>query len=188
MNVIVTDTGFDADDWTGTVVPLSDLTDGAEAVDLLSDADPSALADRLSSLRFIRVDFPSFADGRGFTIARQLRLMGYDGRLRARGRRQPPVRREWPRPASSLGTADNRRAITTTSVHWWCAARAVALSLLFAARRHQGAASAYGRDGSRGGALLSQAKTAVSARACVRACAGVCVCCVCAAVCSFGRY
>ena len=85
MNVIVTDTGFDADDWTGTVVPLSDLTDGAEAVDLLSDADPSALADRLSSLRFIRVDFPSFADGRGFTIARQLRLMGYDGRLRARG-------------------------------------------------------------------------------------------------------
>ena len=33
----------------------------------------------------IRVDFPSFADGRGFTIARVLRLMGYDGRLRARG-------------------------------------------------------------------------------------------------------
>jgi uncharacterized protein (DUF934 family) len=33
----------------------------------------------------IRVDFPSSADGRGFTIARQLRLRGFTGRLRARG-------------------------------------------------------------------------------------------------------
>jgi uncharacterized protein (DUF934 family) len=33
----------------------------------------------------IRVDFPNFADGRGFTIARQLRLRGYKGRMRARG-------------------------------------------------------------------------------------------------------
>ena len=33
----------------------------------------------------VRVDFPSFADGRGFTIARRLRLMGYGGRLRAAG-------------------------------------------------------------------------------------------------------
>lgn len=33
----------------------------------------------------IRVDFPEFADGRGMTIARQLRLMGYRGRLRAKG-------------------------------------------------------------------------------------------------------
>jgi uncharacterized protein (DUF934 family) len=33
----------------------------------------------------VRVDFPSFADGRGFTIARMLRLKGYTGRLRARG-------------------------------------------------------------------------------------------------------
>ena len=30
-------------------------------------------------------DFPSFADGRGFTLARRLRLIGYKGRLRARG-------------------------------------------------------------------------------------------------------
>jgi uncharacterized protein (DUF934 family) len=33
----------------------------------------------------IRVDFPSSADGRGFSIARALRLRGYRGRLRARG-------------------------------------------------------------------------------------------------------
>ena len=45
----------------------------------------ATLAGKLSGLHLIRVDFPSFADGRGFTIARQLRLMGYDGVLRARG-------------------------------------------------------------------------------------------------------
>ncbi|MBT26399.1 MAG: oxidoreductase [Rhodobacteraceae bacterium] len=43
------------------------------------------MAARLDRLEMIRVDFPSFADGRGFTIARRLRLMGYTGRLRAKG-------------------------------------------------------------------------------------------------------
>ena len=33
----------------------------------------------------IRIAFPSFADGRGFTLARQLRDMGFSGRLRAFG-------------------------------------------------------------------------------------------------------
>lgn len=78
MTVIVTDTGFGTDDWTG-------VTNGATALDLPSDTDPATLVDQLEGVTFIRVDFPSFADGRGFTIARQLRLMGYDGRLRARG-------------------------------------------------------------------------------------------------------
>lgn len=85
MNVIVTDTGFAADDWTGPIVSLEDASDGTEAVDLSSDTDPSEISEKLLSLRMIRVDFPSFADGRGFTIARQLRLLGYQGRLRARG-------------------------------------------------------------------------------------------------------
>ena len=33
----------------------------------------------------IRIDFPSFADGRGFTLAARLRRLGYRGRLRAKG-------------------------------------------------------------------------------------------------------
>ena len=37
-------------------------------------------------LRMIRIDFPSFADGRGFTLARLIRLLGFTGRLRAKGR------------------------------------------------------------------------------------------------------
>ncbi|CUH66718.1 hypothetical protein TG4357_02597 [Thalassovita gelatinovora] len=85
MSVIVTDTGFQADDFTGEFVAFSDVNDATDAIDLGPDADPHDLADRLPALQMIRVDFPSFADGRGFTIARQLRLMGYRGRLRATG-------------------------------------------------------------------------------------------------------
>jgi uncharacterized protein (DUF934 family) len=33
----------------------------------------------------IRIDFPNFADGRGFTLARLIRLLGFTGRLRAKG-------------------------------------------------------------------------------------------------------
>ena len=84
MSVIVTDTGFQAEDFTGSIVALSDYN-GETAVDLSSACDPQLLADHLNTLEFVRVDFPSFADGRGFTIGRQLRLMGYTGRLRAKG-------------------------------------------------------------------------------------------------------
>ncbi|WP_299843431.1 DUF934 domain-containing protein [uncultured Roseovarius sp.] len=85
MSVIVTDTGFAPDGWNESFSPLSDATAQDHSIDLTSDSDPTELNDRLADLRMIRVDFPSFADGRGFTIARQLRLMGYDGRLRAKG-------------------------------------------------------------------------------------------------------
>ena len=70
MSVIVTDDGFATDTWTGDVLEVA------------SDADPNSIA---LDAPLIRVDFPSFADGRGFTIARLLRLRGYEGRLRARG-------------------------------------------------------------------------------------------------------
>ena len=85
MTVIITDTGFAPDGWNEEFVPLAEATDASEVLDLPSDADPQALKDRLDSLRMVRVDFPSFADGRGFTIARQLRLLGYKGHLRAKG-------------------------------------------------------------------------------------------------------
>ncbi len=87
MSVIVQDSGFVADDWDRGFTPLDDLpaNDTACCVDVPSDADPAGLANRLSKIDMIRVDFPSSADGRGFTIARRLRLMGYEGRLRAHG-------------------------------------------------------------------------------------------------------
>ncbi|NVO55061.1 DUF934 domain-containing protein [Rhodobacteraceae bacterium B1Z28] len=85
MNVIVTDEGFSPDDWTDGFVTLDDAANDVVALDVNSDTDPDELYDRLGSAQLVRVDFPSFADGRGFTIARTLRLKGYTGRLRAKG-------------------------------------------------------------------------------------------------------
>lgn len=48
--------------------------------------EPSALAQALPRLGLISIAFPSFADGRGFSLARLLRRAGYSGELRASGR------------------------------------------------------------------------------------------------------
>jgi uncharacterized protein (DUF934 family) len=84
MTVIITDTGFASDDLTQGFVALGEAANDVTMLDVPSDTDPAALKDHLNA-DVIRVDFPSAADGRGFTIARQLRLMGFDGRLRAKG-------------------------------------------------------------------------------------------------------
>ncbi len=85
MSVIVTDNGFATDAWTEPFTPLAEATETTRVVDVPADADLDVLVARIPTLRMVRVDFPSAADGRGFTIARQLRLRGYSGRLRARG-------------------------------------------------------------------------------------------------------
>ena len=89
MSVIVTDTGFASEDWPhGFLTPdqLAANDDApATAVDIAPDAELSTLNARLGDIELIRIDFPSFADGRGFTLARNLRRMGFQGRLRAKG-------------------------------------------------------------------------------------------------------
>ena len=89
MSVIVTDTGFGSEDWSHEFHSVEALGQEvgapAFALDLASDTDPAALEGRLDGVDLIRVDFPSSADGRGFTIARALRRMGFAGRLRAKG-------------------------------------------------------------------------------------------------------
>lgn len=83
---IVTDTGFAPDDWAGTATPLADgVPANATAVEVAPSDDVAALAEVLTRLTYIRIAFPSFADGRGFTLAKRLRAMGYRGRLRAAG-------------------------------------------------------------------------------------------------------
>lgn len=84
QTIIVTDAGFGPDTFEQPIAALNDAHPGC-GIDLASSNDPAELAGRLADIPLIRVDFPSFSDGRGFTIARQLRLMGYQGRLRARG-------------------------------------------------------------------------------------------------------
>ncbi|QJF51453.1 DUF934 domain-containing protein [Roseobacter ponti] len=83
MTVIVTDTGFAEDTWTAGFTAPGGAND-TDALDIPSDADPAEIP-LCAGLRMIRVGFPSSADGRGFTIARVLRLRGYQGRLRAQG-------------------------------------------------------------------------------------------------------
>jgi uncharacterized protein (DUF934 family) len=66
-------------------VQLADLAGHRGVVDLAQTDDPAALAGHLDAIHLIRVSFPAFSDGRAFTVARRLRMMGYAGRLRALG-------------------------------------------------------------------------------------------------------
>ena len=86
MSVIVTDEGFAADDFKCGFVALPEIAanDCDYGIDLASDTTPAALAGLLNAA-MIRIDFPSFADGRGFTLASLLRNAGFKGRLRAKG-------------------------------------------------------------------------------------------------------
>ena len=68
---LVRDDGFHADD-------------GAAPVVLAPDTDPASLGEHLEAA-LVAIDFPSMTDGRGFTLARRLRVAGYKGRLRAQG-------------------------------------------------------------------------------------------------------
>lgn len=56
-----------------------------DSVRLSPDVDLEMLKPRLSGLALIEVSFPSFTDGRGFSIAKQLRRLGYEGELIAAG-------------------------------------------------------------------------------------------------------
>ncbi|MCI2394558.1 DUF934 domain-containing protein [Aliiroseovarius sediminis] len=86
MTVIVTDAGFAHDDWEhGFAAPEDRAANDTRGLHLASDIDPATLAQLMVGVDMIRIDFPSFADGRGFTLGRQLRLLGYSGRLRAHG-------------------------------------------------------------------------------------------------------
>ncbi|MGP9789659.1 DUF934 domain-containing protein [Roseinatronobacter sp. NSM] len=73
MTIIVTDTGFSPDTFNG---PWTDLP---------PDADDSALSWAVARQHPVRIQFPAFSDGRGFTLAARLRRMGFTGRLRAQG-------------------------------------------------------------------------------------------------------
>lgn len=71
--VIVRDSGFGPEDWHG------------EVIDLAPDANLDDPELNYRDAEMIRIAFPSFTDGRGFTLARRLRVAGYKGRLRAAG-------------------------------------------------------------------------------------------------------
>lgn len=84
MSVLVTDQGF-ATPAPVRPVPLAEIAAHQGTLDLAHTDDPALVRPHLAELRLIRVSFPAFNDGRAFTIARRLRMMGYAGELRALG-------------------------------------------------------------------------------------------------------
>jgi uncharacterized protein (DUF934 family) len=79
---------------TPVIVPLARWLAGPNAFRARSDVgvwiapsdDPALLADDAATLPLIAVDFPKFADGRGYSSARLLReRFGFRGELRAIG-------------------------------------------------------------------------------------------------------
>ncbi|MCK0128994.1 DUF934 domain-containing protein [Erythrobacter sp. F6033] len=73
-----------ADHGTVTVDACCDQTN-ATAVRIEPGDDARALLPFLDRLALVEVNFPSFADGRGYSSARILREAGYTGELRAVG-------------------------------------------------------------------------------------------------------
>ena len=89
--ILVRDCGFQDDDWHGEFVQWrgkdghGTLPDRA-ALDVENIAQAEDIVPFFGRIALICIAFPSHMDGRGFSLARHLRLLGYRGRLRAAGR------------------------------------------------------------------------------------------------------
>ncbi|MEM6905288.1 MAG: DUF934 domain-containing protein [Pseudomonadota bacterium] len=72
------------------LVPLASLEAALASpleigIALPNTVDPRELTPHFGRIAMISVDFPGFADGRGFSLGRRLREAGFLGRLRASG-------------------------------------------------------------------------------------------------------
>jgi uncharacterized protein (DUF934 family) len=94
MGIIVTDAGFGEDVLADRLrtLPIEALQaadrhdlPGEFALSIANDADADEIAPFFAWIRLIAIAFPSFQDGRGFSLARRLRQAGYRGKLRATG-------------------------------------------------------------------------------------------------------
>lgn len=85
MSQIVSTQGFVSDAFADRkAVPVAEY-DGGGAV-LVDVAQPiDHISNIMQDVDLIVIPFATFADGRGFSLARQLRASGYAGHLRARG-------------------------------------------------------------------------------------------------------
>lgn len=89
--ILVRDCGFREDDWCGEFIRWSGEGDHAAlpdraALDVENAVQAEGIVPAFERIALIRILFPSHMDGRGFSLARHLRLLGYRGRLRATGR------------------------------------------------------------------------------------------------------
>ena len=86
---IVNDNGFTDDATPAPLLSLAALESGGGdarcGLEVANDTDARDLASHFARVDLIAITFPNFADGRGFSLARRLRALGYRGRLRAKG-------------------------------------------------------------------------------------------------------
>ena len=88
MNIIVSDAGFTPESFTGETVTLETIAGHTSHHLALNVEQTTPLHDilpHLGKVALIRIAFPAFNDGRGFTLAHRMRLVGYKGALRAAG-------------------------------------------------------------------------------------------------------
>ena len=94
MTQIITKDGFVADDWpaTGAILNFDAFWTGQDlpidvplGVRFDVSADPEDLRPWFDKVSLVILPFEKSADGRGFSLARQLRQLGYKGRIRAEG-------------------------------------------------------------------------------------------------------
>lgn len=94
MTQLVTRQGFVPETWpeTGVIVSFDTLWNGQDlpierpiGVRLEVDSDPADLVPWFDTMSMIVVPFPKSADGRAFSLAKQLRQLGYSGTIRAEG-------------------------------------------------------------------------------------------------------
>jgi ferredoxin--NADP+ reductase len=92
--VIITNKGFSSDDWISrSVIEPTNILSGNVGEEQLkkcqlklgNDFQVETLKSFLPYLSAISIDFPSEKDGRGFSLAKRLRQLGYLGVLRATG-------------------------------------------------------------------------------------------------------
>ena len=88
-HIIVRDDGFHMDDHVESdFIILAQLKKDVSphtCIHLSNDEDMDELRQYFTSIKIIRIHFPDFADGRGFSQATRLRQLGFRGRLRATG-------------------------------------------------------------------------------------------------------
>ena len=84
---LVTKEGFEPVPEAAYITPeqLAEANEPLLAVEIPNDVDLSTLVPHFEKITLLAVQFPSFADGRGFSVGRHLRRLGFDGELRARG-------------------------------------------------------------------------------------------------------
>lgn len=89
MSKIVRDHGFDQDNLKEEdFITLETLRKGVEnpvRLGLNNDENPDELQPFFCWVELIRISFPDFNDGRGFSMAKRLRQLGYQGVLRGQG-------------------------------------------------------------------------------------------------------